>query len=1125
MFEIIIYDKLSNERINNTNILMVDSLQKIKEKIFIVDMMYVPELLKIEIKKGESFEKINEYIYQHIEYNPELEKETVEIYVSNLLNIIEQNKENILVNKELFINEIKKEYTDLTDSLINLVINSIQYEENEAVQDELVTKIERLHNDVISKNKLTKIEKEFYELNNQVYNIDYDTEFTNISYKIVGNNIIKNDYYIKLNNIFDQIELDEFIPYISIDGKLTENDRPLVKIYDLILEKLSEKEIRDWIFSTKTNYKKVLGVNMRIKTEFDNYCSMTLLSTGNIKINYKYNSKMDIDLIINRLNKSVNKVITRLNSLNIFNKPKKIDSIENSKIIFSKTDILINIAFNINIFDFKDIIKDYNSFKFMTLNDTNYPDLVSVNYQDVLVHVKENQIQMFKLNDIRLVKILIDIFYKMSLLKEDDILDFLNKTQKAISKKKLLKEAGVNFISRKCQRPPAIIEPKETLTQHEIKFKDKYYKCGSDPKYQYPGFTIDNILCCFQKPQTNNEIFIRNMEPELLEIIVTPSNFVITIDDTFDTYVLKMVSSIEQNEERYFYINRNNILQPITNQDIINEIKENEGEGNMWLDPISLAQLVRSLSTDKCINKPDLTKRDNLDAPCENHNVHKFFGYGANSYPCCFNADRQEFITKKKKDFDITKKHIKLAHKPLKHLQLGYLSDDLDHLLNKVIKSFPHYRIGVYINNNSFLNAIKLAVSDVQKFTGILQFKEFISNYLDNNQHIFNELPIYTKFKSVQNYKNYLNNESNYIYWNDFIDLLEIIFNINIIIIEESKNKKKYTTKIVCRYNKKYNKSLVNIVLLKTNYDDSVNTFVKQRDTFEPIIRVNKDSNDKILTMYSKRNEFILFLFEYIEKTCVKVYEPPENYLYDPLPTYSNEFSPKLQIINNLNKTSLVLTNNNILQPFIERDIIKDIPIITYSDFINDPSKIPVYDNYTRLNNYIINYLDTDNDLIGAIMTHYGYIIPYNKRDSNIKPVVPKLSYKYYIYDLDKEHVNQTNLDKYNVSRQTIKKDILNIKKQLLNITDQVKTEIYSIISSTATRLNKINSITNLLLQFIENNSYNKFLLNVISNEIINDNVENLLLNGIIVTDNNIIRDTETILYNVNDILQWINKK
>ena len=66
--------------------------------------------------------------------------------------------------------------------------------------------------------------------------------------------------------------------------------------------------------------------------------------------------------------------------------------------------------------------------------------------------------------------------------------------------------------------------------------------------------------------------------------------------------------------------------------------------------------------------------------------------------------------------------------------------------------------------------------------------------------------------------------------------------------------------------------------------------------------------------MYSKRNEFILFLFEYIEKTCVKVYEPPENYLYDPLPTYSNEFSPKLQIINNLNKTSLVLTNNNILQ-------------------------------------------------------------------------------------------------------------------------------------------------------------------------------------------------------------------
>ena len=41
---------------------------------------------------------------------------------------------------------------------------------------------------------------------------------------------------------------------------------------------------------------------------------------------------------------------------------------------------------------------------------------------------------------------------------------------------------------------------------------------------------------------------------------------------------------------------------------------------------------------------------------------------------------------------------------------------------------------------------------------------------------------MYLKYKTVENYKKYFNNNKNYIYWNDFIDLLEKVFNINIII-------------------------------------------------------------------------------------------------------------------------------------------------------------------------------------------------------------------------------------------------------------------------------------------------------------------------------------------------------
>ena len=84
-------------------------------------------------------------------------------------------------------------------------------------------------------------------------------------------------------------------------------------------------------------------------------------------------------IIINKLNITVDQVITKLNTLNIFNKSLHILPIDNSHVSFNKTNVLINLSFNIDLSQFKKFVKHTDYF---TLNDTNYTDIISINYKD-----------------------------------------------------------------------------------------------------------------------------------------------------------------------------------------------------------------------------------------------------------------------------------------------------------------------------------------------------------------------------------------------------------------------------------------------------------------------------------------------------------------------------------------------------------------------------------------------------------------------------------------------------------------------------------------------------------------------------------------------------------------------
>jgi hypothetical protein len=928
-------------------ILITDSLKVIKEKVCIKSshLFNLPSLIKIGYKNDKSefvfLEKDSDVI--NIQNN--------KIYVLKLADILLEKVSDIITKPELLLDELKSdkwefthtEYTILTD-LIKVGNNIIP--DNGQVQSYVDYAQEK--KEFLTTNLLKNTSKDlnnFYEKCDIEYLDDYTRElyYTNLNIIIKGNDVENTNHFIKLHSIFNLLELSETIPLIGLNKKFT-NDKiedPLIKIYDRI--NVSPNEVKDWILNGSNSYKTIKGLMLKIKTDFDSYLTMNLLPNGIIYIKYSSKDTDDLDTIKSIIKTSVNNVILQLNKMNIFQLQKRINTLDNSVIIVDSMDISTITNFNIPLTQFKKLIQK-ETFNVLKYKDTISNDILSLYYEgDKILNIRDyfdtSKINIFNIKSVKMYKILMNILYIINLISRnknnDQLIKEITKVKEK-SKKKLLKEQGINFDSRKCQHHPSIIDSKDSkFGSDEIKFENRYYKCD-DQTYKYPGFTVNNILCCYTKPQIGTETYIRNIDPKSFDILVQPSNFKVFINGDFETYVIKMISNYIQEGTNYYYINRNNIIQPILNTELINSINEKQQNENIWFDTVSLAQLIYPSSSSKCSNKPDLTNRYNLNGPCDNSDL-KYFGYGASGIPCCFDDTRNDTITKQKKEYDITSSHKLQAHKPLKNLQIGKVSLELDKLFNVKSTSFMHYRMGVFQNNNSFLNTILLGMKSDYHLDGIIQFKQLLTKYLESNQDEFIKLnngDIFIKYKSIENYISILNNVKTYINWYDFIDLLEKALNINIIILEENVlDKNKYETRMVCRSNKKFNENPT-LIVLKTKYEDD------KFDSYELIIRIDENANikNKIITTFSYKNPTTKFLVEYYHKTCIKRNIYPENYPYIPLYSYNN-FDIKYQIINKLNKTSMIITNSGAIIPIREQGIINNIKTIQFTDLINNTTK------------------------------------------------------------------------------------------------------------------------------------------------------------------------------------------
>lgn len=1262
---VVLIDKDTDTVINDKYpyILLDDSINIIKEKLFAHNPKYIPNYLKMELldNVNETNLKLitsNSLVFENYT-NTEIEL-TIQpkIYITNLNEIIKSGqyiisyntlfKDDILFSSEF--NNLKKEYYDLTEDDFHLAINYMMlkdgYPKDKLDMYDRETHWLNLYNNYRKKyidedNNITL--QKFYELSthvsssNEINLLDNKVTYNDIHY-IINDEMYTQENkkrFIKLNEIFNVFELSENIPFIALDKKQNSNvlsskiKTPLIKIYNKLIEKTTEKEIKNWVLNEKlklnqASYKKINGLMMKSKINIgkNNYLTINILANGIIsaEISLLENTTLTLNEITQMVKENINNIIVNLNKLNgVFLYSQRLIILDlQSQIKINLLNTIIETNIFINRRKFGNLLKkNIISNNILELKKTDSSTVLSALYtkisniedkKGITINIIDN---MYKENSS-----IIKLLGSKNLLQNNIILQIIlilndmaetiksngyfeeldNRMIKSITIKKILKNQGINFAAKDCQgnRQPIIDnENKHDLLNesYSINFKDNVYKCKNE-SHPYPGFTNNNIICCFKQTQNLKEKFINNFDPESQNIYVEPSNFKISIGEPkFETFVIKIISDYKDgfNEKnsisRYYYVqnkpspqltfydfsknsvkNKQEILIPIINENLIKAIEQ---EDNIWLKSVPLSTIIYPSALSQCTSKPDLNnKSENINSPCDIYKKNKFFGYNSNSVPCCFDKPREQYINKKSKESDITKQYIIASDKILNYQQIGVLPKDISTLFNDII-NFPtnepnsmYYRMGIIQDDNSLYNAILLGINNkinYEKINNHLEFKNLIINYIQTKQYFYkiNNGNIALKYSNINNYINFVNSSNSNVNWIDVIDVLERITLHNIIVIDIEKE-----SKILCRK--------IDPALQFKHKDRPFIIILKNKGVYELLIKLIQHSTKK--DIIHKKNEIIKqffwesskysivkFLLEYYKDSCIKEDIFPENYIYLPL-LNSKELivadNIKYQILNEFNKINYLVDKYGFIIPIVETGIIenKDLKIISLQKLLSQFTESFNFKNYTlnlkRFNKQqghskieILGVIHSNSDNIGGILTNMGAVVPYLKDDTDIDAV--KLDFKYY-FDIDNvlsdENVKiDSPYNQFNQFNEQLKTNIFEIKKKiskkLENNKDSETIKIYlqNIIKknnlSKSDKINKIITILNKLKIKSDNidQSTLLFIYNIIANEILNDNKENLLLNNIVISDNinkNDINlhDTESILLNINDIINWINK-
>lgn len=1187
-----IYHGKDNKKLLDEQLVLLkdETIKTIKEKLFKIfdGLDFYPPLIKLEDGDGN-------VIYKNT-------LNVSDIYVTNLIEDIDKSYDVMDIyttkNYDDLFNKYKEsyidlEYTDLEFVIKLLVLKNYQISVvEEDVQEYIDKAIERKEflNEYYDDKKLDSFYENVMNINDysQYFDIvdgELDVHYTSVSFVIKGNNVVNGvrGRFIKLLQIFNHLELSKEIPLLAIHmaGK-----EPFIKLYNN--DNISAKKVRGWLLNEKkkqgiATYKKIHGLMVKYaKTSEDGIVTtINIMENGIIycKVNYEEDNKNSMNKIVEKVKDDVNIVIKIINNMEgIFSQPKRIDLLDNSEISYDNISGKIESKVLIDKDSFmKALYKSYVSKNIFELKDTISDDILSMIYKKserkgITVTLQNNPfvnmssiINIYNAENVEQITLILKQIIILALtfgkIKQGE--------QKEIKKKshiKDLRKQGVNIMSTKCQKPrqPNANSNDEPLkNSYTLEYKDIKYVCPSK-LYPYPGFTNDNIVCCFKKDQRRRDAFLRNMKSEELDILVQPSNLKVQINRnnmTFDTYVIKVVSEYrepfdEKNSlPRYFYITETNTLEPITNKQIIQRVQEEEQ--NVWLEQIPLTQIITEPPKNKCNFIPNMNiKNYDIHAKCAHHKRNTVFGYNLNGYPCCFDKEREVYVKQRNKTNEILKQHILITDKLLDFQRIGTLQPGLNKLFNEILKKVDEEhtfcRIGVVQNNASFFNALLLASQytiDNKKIKTSSELRKLIVEKLHREPYLFDELNmgnLTLKYKSQERYIKRLENVSIAVYWMDYIDIIQRIMQMNVIMLDIPYQSSEST--ITPDYN--------NIKIVCTPYIPMLKhkpyvILLKKDNQFEVLISMNKQKKE-IQYVFDKNDKHIQFITAYKEKTCVKETVFPMNYPYKELLTLGEiqtiTQNTKLeiigQIVNSFTKVHFVLTKKGVLLPIKETGIVPNLKKYTLTSLVN-ANKLRTIEEYVTIFKYlnkmnarfefkiIGSTIEKRNDEVyyTSILTNYGIMIPV--KQERFEPIagVQVLEIKYYpnVDEVLMHNIDiQTEEEKYNKMMKDLRDNIHDIKLKIAKIlskSDNLKNQILSINAAQSTRSMKIKSIVDILIKL--GISQDLYILQHIANEIVNDNIENLLLNNLVTSDifnpNEFVsRESETFLSNLDELQKWI---
>jgi len=1266
---ILVVDASSGKVINTEgpHILIDDYPADIKAKLFAFNQGYdyIPNLLKLELETNTVKQVIisNSPLVAELKSLPEQSR----LYITNIFAVIESildmsqlfnETENNSQSLDASLQKLREDgFVDLTIDDLEFVIRVNMLKTNPVLYSHFKVEIEEYI--TFSNETQHKLERKYREqekaLSNFYRGVESITDFTeyldshfqfnytNVAIEMRGHSFeygVKGRF-IRLLNIFNQYQLTEQIPFVALQN-VNGSRYPTIKVYNKLLEKVTQKEIRSWVLNEKKkrgimSYKKVKGLMFKYKyigicsglpNESDTYMTVSIADNGIIEAKLAFEEERfesDLETITSNMKKGIDELLETINHLqSVFLRSRRLESssesettisslsgftVTNTKLSKQKlTEAMYHEEIATTVFELKEIRSEEmvsTYYKKSQLSDQD-PDSerkgLTVNIRDNPYKLDSSIITVYGASNLAQIEAIVKQLIVLSSVYESETEDTKQKLKQKSHIKNLRKQ-GVDILSTKCQKPrqPSVdASTNPVKDSYTLEYKNIKYVCPGK-EYPYPGFTNENIVCCFKKDQRRRPAYIRNIKSEDFDVLVQPSNFKIHVTENlskskYETFAIKVISDYvsgfdnTNSMSRYYFLSNDNNLISITNPKLIEELESAE-EQNIWLDSMSLVKLTAEPPKNKCNFPPKLENKsaDNINAPCQHHQFNRFFGYNINSYPCCFDKPREAEITRKRKEIDVTKQHLLLTDKILDYQRIGVLPPGLDKLFNSVIGSKAtgkFYRMGVLQNANAFYNAVLLACEnkiDNKQVNNSGELKKYLGSYLEENPEEFQKLNsgnIALRYGSLKNYINSLLEPQTRFHWNDIQDLLQRVTKRNIIILDipykasdSTKIADYENIKLLCNSNVKQMQNLPFIILLKRLATFEVIIFTNGLQSSS--VRQQSDNNSKSKIVYTFRyqpnreitSNVVNFLVEYYDSSCVKENVYPESFPYQEMLDLSEIVSTLkdtshqivAQVINKFRKVEYVMTKKGVLVPIKDSGVSDVGKIVSLSQLVK-ANKLLDINTYRKGLDGLNHYLKSKGkslEILGAatersddselyytaIFTNFGKFVPLSHTPINPQDSIQLLDFKYYpkVDDAlamdDPNQLPTTAEHRYNLNLIKLKRDIFNLRRELgagLQVSPDIKKNIADITTDTKMgRYAKIEKLIDMFIVILGNSakqtSNTKFLLQHIANEVLDDNIENLLLNNLVTSEvfnpeEITKRDSESVLFSIDDIQRWIKR-